>query len=47
MVSVPLLCILWQVLRQIVEKAEEHFKRWTKPGTGTLLDGGAADLDPK
>ncbi len=44
MVSLPLLCILWQVLRQIAEAAEERFKRWPKPVTGTLLDGAAADL---
>jgi putative transposase len=44
MVSVPLLGILWQVLHQIMEEAEERFKRWTKPGSSTLLDGVAADL---
>ncbi len=44
MISVPLLCILWQVLRQMVEEAEEHFKRWIKRATYTLLEGTAANL---
>ena len=44
MVSLPLLGLLWSVLRQLVEKAEERFKRWTKPAPGTLLEGVAADL---
>jgi hypothetical protein len=44
MVSLPLLGILWSALRQGVEKAEERFKRWTKPTACTLLEGVAADL---
>ncbi len=39
-----LLPSLWTVLRRVVEKAEEHRKRWTKPATGTLLEGVAADV---
>ena len=31
MIALPLLGILWLTLRQVVEKAEECFKRWTKP----------------
>jgi hypothetical protein len=42
MVSLPLLGLLWSDLRRVVGKAEEHFKRWTKPAT--LLEGAAADL---
>ena len=38
----PLLCSLWTVLRPVAKKAEERFKRWTKPVT--LLEGAAADL---
>jgi hypothetical protein len=38
----PLLCPLWTTLRRVVDKAEECFKRWTKPAT--LLEGAAADL---
>jgi hypothetical protein len=44
MASLPLLCILWQVLRQVLGKAEERLKRWTKPATCRLLEGAAADL---
>jgi len=44
MASVSLLGLLWSALRQVVEKAEERFKRWTKPATCTLLEGVAADL---
>ena len=35
MVSLPLLSLLWQVIRQVVEKAEESFKRWTKPASNS------------
>jgi len=42
MVSLPLLSLLWQVVRQVVDRAEERFKRWTKPVT--LLEGASADL---
>ncbi len=44
MVALPLISILWLTLRQVMEKAEEHFKRWSKPATCTLLEGAAADL---
>ena len=44
MVSLPFLSLLWQVIRQVVEKAEKGFKRWTKPAPYTLLKGVAADL---
>src|SRR4051812_29007671 len=44
MVSLPLLSLLWQVVRQVVTKAEERFKHWTKPAPCTLLEGVAADL---
>ncbi len=42
MMSLPLLSLLWQVVRQVVDRAEERFKRWTKPVT--LLEGASADL---
>jgi putative transposase len=38
----PLRHSLWTVLRRIVGKAEERFKRWTKPAT--LLEEAVADL---
>jgi putative transposase len=44
MASLPLLGLLWSALRQVVDKAEEHFKRWTKPATCRLLEGVAAAL---
>lgn len=42
MTSLPLLWLVWRVLHQFVEKAEERFKIWTKPTT--LLEGATADL---
>src|SRR5258708_36164461 len=42
--SLPLLSLLWQVVRPVMEKAEERFKRWTKPAPCTLIEGVAADL---
>ena len=42
MLLAPLLRSLWTVLRPVAKKAEECFKRWTKPVT--LLEGAAADL---
>jgi hypothetical protein len=44
MASLPFLGLLWSALRQVVETAEERFKRRTKPATCTLLEGVAADL---
>jgi putative transposase len=44
MVTLPLLGILWPALRQVMEKAENHLKRWTKPETCTWLERAAADL---
>ena len=44
MVSVPFLCLLWQVMGQVLKRAEARFKRWTKPAPCTLLEGVAADL---
>jgi len=43
MASLPFLGLLWSALRQVVETAEERFKRRTKPATCTLLEGVAAD----
>ncbi len=44
MIALPLLGILRLTLRQVMEKAEERFKRWCKPATCTLLEGAATDL---
>ncbi len=44
MVALPLLGILWLTPCQVMEKAEEHFKRWSKPATCTLLEGAVTDL---
>jgi hypothetical protein len=44
MMSLPLLTVHWQVIRQVMEKAEERSKRWTKPAAYTWLERAAADL---
>src|SRR4051812_14675649 len=44
MISQPRLGFLWTALRYVVEKAQDRFKRWTKPATCTLLEGVATNL---
>ena len=44
MLSLARLGLLWSALRQVVEKAEDRFKRWTKPATYSQLEGISAYL---
>lgn len=44
MLSLFLLYVLWQSVRQLVKSVEVRFRAWTKPSTYDLIEATAADL---